>query len=327
MNKPLAATTLLLLACAPLLHAEAGLDTISTAPAGVDGKPLTKSEELADSKAITFRHDVGIRHEVRADYSYVGDAKLKSGGSGDLGEQSSHFAYGVTIPLDAKWSLRAGLGENRLDFGRPAGSPLPQTLQTLSFNIGAGYKIDEKWSAFAGVSPRLSLMEGWDHVNSQEVEFGGALGAVYVVNKDLIFTFGLAVNPGTDGLPVMPIAGVRWVFEKDWTLNVGMPRTSIDYQLLPNLRLSPLVFGFEGGSYHTSKNYGTAYGMPQLNDRKVRYNEVRVGVGAGYTILPNLTADLTGGVIAYRNFDFKDSGYSAKTDPAPYVQVGLKLGF
>ncbi len=67
--------------------------------------------------------------------------------------------------------------------------------------------------------------------------------------------------------------------------------------------------------------------MPQLNERSVRYNEVRVGVGAGNKILPNLTADLSGGVIAYREFDFRDAGYSPKVDPAPYVQIGLRVGF
>ncbi len=323
MNKVLPAALLAFLAASPLLRAEAGLEDISTAPAPAH----TDAEAQYLDKSAALGKETGVRQEIHLDYSYAGDSKLKSGASGDLGEQSMHFGYGFTIPLDAKWSLRWGVEDNRIDFGRPSGSALPQNLQTVSTTFGAGYKIDDKWSVFAGVSPRLSLMQGWDRVDAQEVEIGGMLGATYIVNPDLVFTFGLGVNPGTDGIPVLPIAGVRWKFEKDWTLNVGVPRTSIDYQLLPNLRLSPLLVGFEGGEFHTSKTYGTNVGLPQLNDRKMHYNEVRVGVGAGYKILPNMTADLSGGVIAYREFDFKDAGYSPKTDPAPYVQIGLRVGF
>ena len=323
MNKALVSAFALLIAAAPLVRADAGLEDISTEPA----LSQTDAEAKHLDKAAAFEKESAIRQEVHLDYSYAGDSKLKSGASGDLGEQSMHFGYGIVVPLDSKWSLKWGVEDNRLDFGRPSGSPLPQNLQTLSMQIGAGYKIDDKWSLFAAVSPRLSLMQGWDRVDAQEVEIGGMVGANYIVNKDLAFTFGLAVNPGTDSIPVLPLAGVRWKFEKDWTLNLGVPRTSIDYQLFPNLRLSPLLVGFEGGEFHTSKTYGNAYGMPQLNDRKVHYNEVRVGVGAGYKILPNLGVDLSGGVIAYREFDFKDAGYSPKTDPAPYVQIGLKMGF
>ncbi|HEY8967300.1 MAG TPA: DUF6268 family outer membrane beta-barrel protein, partial [Candidatus Methylacidiphilales bacterium] len=217
--------------------------------------------------------------------------------------------------------------ENRLDFGRPAGSLLPQNLQIVSTSLGAQYQIDDQWAAFAAVSPRLSLMQGWDRVDAQEVSIGGAVGANWKYSPDLALTFGLAVNPGSENIPVLPLVGAKWKFAEGWTLNAGIPRTSIDWQALPNLRFSPLLVGFEGGTYHTSKTYGNAYGAPNLNDRRMSYSEVRVGLGAGYAILPNLTADLSGGVIAYRQFDFKDAGYNPKVDPAPYVQVGLRVGF
>ncbi len=327
---PLFLSLALLLGGTPLLQlqAQSNLEDISTSPA--ETSTGEKPTPATDNKATFLPPKAGIREEVTLDYAYAGGADLKSAGtigSGSLQEQSTHLGYNVLIPIDDKWSVRWGLADSRLDFGRPARSPLPQNLQTLTMNFGAQYKIDSQWTAFGGIAPRLSLMDGWDRVNSQEVAFGGMLGARYDVNRDLAFTFGLGINPGNNGLPVMPLVGVHWGFAKDWTLDVGIPRTAVSYQLLPNLRLNPLLVGFDGGTFHTSKTYGNAFGMPQLNDRQLQYTEVRVGTGASYFFQPTVSLDLTGGVIAYRQFDFKDAGYSPKVDPAPYVQLGLRIGF
>ena len=85
--------------------------------------------------------------------------------------------------------------------------------------------------------------------------------------------------------------------------------------------------GFEGGSFYTSKNYGDSVGMSQLNDRKLDYREVRVGTGADYAATKNINVNLTAGAVVYREFDFNDASFSPTVDPAPYVQLGVKLGF
>ena len=281
-----------------------------------------------DTKGISFAQpQVGLREDVTLSYSYVGDADLHSGLGGNLGEQTTLFGYGLMVPLNDQLSLHFGLNYNRLDFGQPSGSPLTYNLQTLSASIGANYKISDQWSVFGGVAPRMSLIDGWGQIESQDFQVGGMVGANYDFNKDLKLSFGLAVNPGTTGLPVMPIVGVRWGFAKLWTLNFGFPRTSIDYQILPNLRISPIELGFEGGSFHTSKNYGDSVGMSQLNDRKLDYREVRVGTGADYAVTKNINVNLTAGAVVYREFDFNDASFSPTVDPAPYVQLGVKLGF
>jgi hypothetical protein len=216
---------------------------------------------------------------------------------------------------------------NRLDFGQPAGSPLPNDLQTISVSAGASYKVSDEWAVFGQISPRLETIDNLDQVESQDFQLGGALGATYDPNQDLSLRFGLAINPGAIGTPVLPVLGLRWHFAKPWTLNFGFPRTSLDYQLLPNLRLSPIEVGFEGGSFHTSKTYGDSVGMSQLDDRKLEYNEVRVGSGVDYAVMKNINVELTAGAVVYREFDFQDSGVSPKIDPAPYVQLGVKVGF
>jgi len=177
------------------------------------------------------------------------------------------------------------------------GSPLPYDLQTLSTSIGVNYKVSNQWGVYGAVVPRLAMIDGWNQVESQDFQLGGALGATYDPNSDLSLRFGLNINPGKTGLPVMPILGVRWHFAKPWTLNFGFPRTSLDYQLLPNLRLSPIELGFEGGSFHTDKTYGNSVGMSQLNDRELDYREVRVGAGEDYAATKNVHVGLTAGAV------------------------------
>jgi hypothetical protein len=67
--------------------------------------------------------------------------------------------------------------------------------------------------------------------------------------------------------------------------------------------------------------------MSKLNDRNLDYNEVRVGAGADYAVMKNVNVELTGGAVVYREFDFDNANFSPKVDPAPYVQLGIKVGF
>ncbi len=295
-----------------------------TPPTSSDG--ITVDQK--DYRGVSMKTpSLSIREDVNLDYTYVGDADLKSGATGHMGEQTAQFGYGLKVPISENLSFQWRINYNRLDFSQPAGSPLPDNLQTLSTSLGAAYKLSSEWALFGAVIPRLELIDNWNQIESQEFQLGGALGATYDPNPHLSLRFGVAVNPGAIGTPVLPVLGLRWQFAEPWTLQFGFPRTAIDYQLLPNLRLSPLEIGFNGGSFHTGKSYGGSVGMAQLNDRKLDYNEIRVGAGADYAVMKNIHVGLTAGAVVYREFDFKDASYSPKAEPAPYVQLGVKVGF
>ncbi len=311
----------LFLASATLLTADPSTDP-SVAPIST-----TADQKSLQGVAID-QPQSRVDQSVSLNYSYVGDADLKSGAGGHLGEQTSHFNYSAKVPLNDQYSLTFGLGYNRIDFSQPAGSPLPYDLQTLSLSVGADYKISDEWSVFATVSPRLEMIDGWNNIESQDVDISGALGASYKPNKNLSLTFALDIDPDSSlGIPVIPFVGMRWQFADQWSLNAGFPRTSIDYQVLPNLRVSPIELSFEGGSFRTGSHYGDSVGAPQLNDRRLDYREVRVGAGADYAIEKNLDLTLNAGAAVYREFDFRDADTSPEVKPAPFVQVGVKLGF
>lgn len=286
---------------------------------GTDDKEASLKDIQTDARPA-------IVENASANYSYVGGSDLKSGGSGSLSEQTSDFKYDLRVPVNDTVGVGFGLGYNRIDFGAPSNSFLPDNLQSLNLNILGYYKLSNQWSLFAMFGPRMNLVNDWDSIDSKNVSLAGALGAHYEFNKDLAVQFGLAFNPDLDNVPVIPLLGLNWHFADQWTLNFGFPRTAIDYQVLTNLRLS-LETAFLGGEYQTSSTYGNDVGNPQLNDRTLRYHEIRVGVGAVYSLTKNVDLELSAGSAVYREFDFKDTGYDPKAEPAPYVKTGIKVNF
>lgn len=302
------------------LNAEDSSSARSSSGIEVDTKGV---DPKAIEKAPSFR----VLQDVSLNYSYAPQAKLKSGAEGKLDEQAIDFNYGVSIPISADLSILTGLQYSRLDFGQPEHSPLPDSLEKVSVSLGAHYKISDQWSVFGILSPELRLLNGWDAIGSEEFQLGGALGASYEFNPALSLRFGFALNSGWADSPVIPLLGLNWRFAEAWTLNLGFPKTAVEYQVLPQLRLSVVELAFQGGTYHTGNSYGNSVGRSDLNDRDLQYTEVRVGSGATYALTKNVDLSLAAGVIAYREFDFKDTGYKQKVDPAPYIQAGVKVGF
>jgi len=294
--------------------------------AGAAADRSSKSLETSPEAARRF-----LNQDFDMSYSYVGGSKVSNktnGVGGDVSEQSSSLGYGVKVPVSPGVLLTLGVDYNRLDFSLPAGSYLPQNLQKFSIHVGVDYKLSQQWSLFASTGPQISTIDGVD-VYSNEISFQGAVGATYKPSDNLLVRFGLSVSPDdASGLPVMPVIGVRWKFAPDWTLNAGVPKTSIDWQVLPNLRFSPLTVGFEGGTFHTSNSYGDKVGAPELDGRTLNYMEVRVGAEASYSLTKDLAVELSTGAVVYRDFKFKDDdNLSPMVNPAPYVQVGMKYEF
>jgi hypothetical protein len=264
---------------------------------------------------------------VLLDYSYVGGSRVKNGDK-DLGngldEQVFKFDYQFGIPLSKELFLQLSAGYHRFDFGFTTGSLTPQNLQSVNMGLGLGYNVDEKWSVLASFSPQIQQVNDWE--DSPYVNFIGALVATYKWNRDLTVVFGLTIVPdNTIDVPVLPLAGVRWAFADKWTLQVGVPQTSIKYALTDKLNLWSQA-SVDGGTFRTGDDYGDAAGRPDLNRRKVSYTEVRVGVGADYELYQGIVLTGEVGSAVYREFEFKDKD-KLKTDPALLAELGLKFKF
>ncbi len=296
----------------------------------ISSTPDTNTSDLAPG--VPTKSDISenappkFRIGVVLNDSYVGGSSTKSGSNdhGSLSEQLFRFECRSSIPVSDDLSVLLSAGYNRFDFSSlDATSATPQNLEIEKASVGLSYRISPQWETFGMITPSIGEVNGWGR---SYFLLSGAAGANWKVNPDLSFTFGLAVNPeGVSDLPVIPLIGAHWHFEDQWTLNVGLPRTSIEYALTKELHFwaGP---SFEGGSFKTGSSYGNAFGRPDLNDQKLEYREIRVALGTDYKITPAIGISAELGSAVYRDFYFRNVGYSPHSDPALYGQLGVKIG-
>jgi len=271
-----------------------------------------------------------LREDVSIDGSYVAGSNASvNGGSkaGNLSEDLFKFGYTVSMPVNEALAIRLEAGYRQFDFGSLGTSAaIPQSLQTANLGLGASYRLDPKWQLFAELTPQLDSVDGWGS-DSTIFRLSGAFGYVYAYRPNIIFTTGLAINPGGfSDFPIMPVGGVHWKITDKWTLDLGLPRTALDYALTDKLHLWT-GGSFEGGTYKTGETYGNAFDRPDLNERKFSYREIRVGVGADYTLAEGLSLGGEIGSAVYREFDFNQDNDKVKADPALFAQLGLKYQF
>jgi hypothetical protein len=150
--------------------------------------------------------------------------------------------------------------------------------------------------------------------------------ATYTRRKELVWTFGLNVNPMAEN-PVLPVAGVRWQFAPAWTFNLGFPQAGFIFQPNPKTIWRAGV-SFQGGSFRISDNLGVpAPGVARLANTFLDYREVRVGLGADLTLPAGFILTLDAGVVTDRQFDYYDRDYRLNGDPAAYGSIALRAAF
>jgi hypothetical protein len=316
-------------ACLEAVLSTAQAQEATSTSTASENAPISADNDIHFKTGTTLRPDDLTPHaSLQTDYTYVGGSTTRtaSRGLGELSEQESHLGADFLLPLNDSFALIFKTSYKRFDFGNLAvGSGIPQNLQSVDAGMGVRYKVDDQWQVTGLFSPQLQEVNGWG--SSDYIHYGGAIGANYKWNQDLTLGFGLGINPGgLDKIPVLPAVSVRWHFADQWTLNLGVPRSSLDYALTKELHLW-MGPSFEGGEFKTSSGYGTAIGNPGLNSQKLEYQEIRLGAGADYDLNPLVTLTGEVGGALYRDFYFEDANYRPHSDPAPFAQVGVRLKF
>ena len=75
------------------------------------------------------------------------------------------------------------------------------------------------------------------------------------------------------------------------------------------------------------EDFGDSAGRPNLNGELVDYQEIRGGLGARFNLGRSITAELAGGWIFDRRFEFHEQDLTANGEGAPYVQFSLGARF
>jgi Domain of unknown function (DUF6268) len=290
--------------------------------------PTTKSDtpggDVASNLPKLERIGGGLRFNAYVNSSYVGEGDVKFRGIkfGNSDAVSAGLVVNTDIPINDEWFVPAGLVSDNFFLDSASGAPVPERINTLRFSTGAGYKLNDQWTIIGTLTPLLYNLE---QINSNDIGLAGAGYATYKFNPDLVFTFGLVINPDGEW-PVFPIGGLIWNINKDFGLDLTLPKPRFIYHVDPKLNL--YVGGeLKATTFRTTDHITRETGVPGFNNALGTYRDFHVGVGVEYKVMPGVGLYLDGGYSVGRQIDYTRIDETVKFDPAPYVQGALRCRF
>jgi hypothetical protein len=310
-----------------------------TAPALLAG---TEQDASALTPVVSDNSSsIPVSQEFELEGSYGGGVQTKQGTlrEGDVANINSHFDYVVSPQVKDGFLLRFGVDGERNSFSLPNSISLPNTLESFNAIIGVDLALTDKILFRAELHP--GIYTDGTSISSDDIDVPVQFGATYLYSKDLQFILGGEIDLKSD-IPFILVPGVRWQFADQWVLSLIPPKPQLQYELTKALTLY-VGADIIDGTYHLNNQFGTNHasttvpGQPSLNDKIVDFNEDRVGVGATWKFMPNLSLDVSTGYIVYREFDIHKNqiGYGEHSttfhenigDGAPYGEVGISGSF
>lgn len=262
---------------------------------------------------------MAVSHELDVDLGYAGRSETLQNGQhiGSIDGLNSDVKYVFSPQITDNLLFRVGAEWERFSFGTSQTGALPATLQHLSAVIGFDYQLADQWLMRTELQP--GIYSDFSQIDWRSVNAPLFMGAVYLVNADLQWFFGLRIDLRSQ-YPVFPALGVRWKFADLWTLNIELPKPRLEYDVNDELQ-AYFGAGIKAGTYVVGKHFGDDRGIPALNNATVDYTDVRLGPGISWKALPNLTLEADGGYQVYRSWDFFDRHVKLESRPAPYLQL------
>ncbi|HEY0256286.1 MAG TPA: DUF6268 family outer membrane beta-barrel protein [Candidatus Methylacidiphilales bacterium] len=298
-------------------------------------------DDLAPTVSAPEESSIPISQEFLINGSYTGNSTTKQGSAklGGVGDSNAHVDYVISPTIKDGFLLRFGVDAERDSFNLPASAPLPNTLQSLNAIIGTDLAFGDKTIVRFEVHP--GIYNDSMNVTANDIDAPIQIGGTYLYSKDLQLIFGLQIDVKSN-YPIIGLPGIRWQFADKWVLSAIPPKPQLQYQLNNALTL---YTGLEilAGTYQLDKDFGNTHGHgngnndAQFNNNIVDYTELRAGVGFTYKFTPNLTLDVSGGYMPYREFDVHPSqiGFDQHDntfhnnvgDGAPYAEAGISGSF
>jgi hypothetical protein len=263
---------------------------------------------------------------VRAsvNYSYDTPASAKFQGAGLAKSDVNGLVLGVDsrLKVNDDWFVPLGLQSDNYYLGSVTGAPIPDAIHTLHIRTGLGWRMNGQWTFTGLVGAALYRL---DDLHSDDVGFTGGVLASYQQRANLSWTFGILASPDSD-LPVLPVVGVHWGISDQFTLDVGVPRTRLTYQLDPQWSFFTGL-DLTGTTFRGSESLGAKPGYSGYNNALATYRDIRVGVGSSYEFAHGLRVEGEVGYSVYHRIDYTTFDQSVHFDPAPYVRVGVSYRF
>ncbi|EEF62944.1 DUF6268 family outer membrane beta-barrel protein [Pedosphaera parvula] len=319
MKKRTLVSTTVLTFCvslAPSFAAE--LESPTTKPSDTPGGDVSSNLPKLERIGGPLR----LNAYVNSSYVAAGNVKFLGFNFGSSDAASASLVVNTDIPINDEWFIPAGLVSDNFFLGTDTFAPVPERINTLRFSTGAGYKLNDQWTIVGTLSPLLYNLE---QINSNDIGLAGAGYATYKFSPDLVFTFGLVINPDGEW-PVFPIGGLIWNINKDFGLDLTLPKPRFVYHANPNLNL--YVGGeLKATTFRTTDQIAKQIGTAAFNNALGTYRDFHVGVGVEYKITPGVGLYLDGGYSVGREINYTRIDETVKFDPAPYVQGAVRCRF
>jgi len=287
----------------------AGIASAVAGPATFEAQPSpTPSDENS--------HDL-FSYET----TYTFDSDFKESKLGDGDSLYDDFSYDHRFLITGKWYFRAGVEYERYDFGG-TDNGLPDHLQGLYGHLALEYVVKDH----AGIS--LELDPGvyfQDSIGSDNFDVPGKAYVTFPLKKDKVFaTVGLGWGAFQDPV-VAPGGGITWLISDKLRLQAVFPKPALVYQ--PNDDWEFRVLGELNYLNVRTDDVVTTERKLQVHNAVLQYSEYRAGVQFAYSGIKYLKLIAGAGATIERDFDFFRIHQSKKTDPAPYVRIGVEAKF
>jgi hypothetical protein len=273
--------------------------------------PLLRADskdDISPTVSEPAETNIPISQEFDLEGSYEGGAEMKQGKAklGEVDNTYGHANYVISPQINEGVLLRFGLDAERNSFGLPNNAPLPNTLQSVNAVIGADFTASDKIIIRAEIHP--GLYSDFVDISSSDFDCPVQIGGTYLWSKDFQIIFGMQVDLRSN-IPIIGIPGFRWQFADKWVIEAIPPRPQLQYQVSNAVTLyagSEII----NGTYHLNEDFGNYHGHngpgtnnSELNGNIVDYTEVRAGLGCAWKFTPNMTLDVSGGYVPYREYD------------------------
>lgn len=264
-----------------------------------------------------------LEMSVETSYAVGGATKFRGTKFGDSDAFDMNIGVSILKPLNEKWFIPFEIQSKNLDFGSPAGVPMPDAVNTLEFGTGLAYRPNDRWMFTARIGAELYKLED---VGGNDVGVSGGLLAMWEYGPSLQWMFGLMVQPDND-LPVLPLVGVNWRIREQWELQLMLLSPRLTYSLDDRWKLHAGMGLNFGNTFRTSDTLGTSLGLPRYNDALGSYSDMRFGGGFAYQLGRSFSLEAEAGYSMSREIDYTNVDEKVKFEPAAYSHLGLKYEF
>ena len=305
------------------------------------GAPDPK-DEITPTITPPQETNIPVSQEFNLEGGYTGRSEIKQGDAkiGNVGNANAHFDYVVSPQIKDGFLLRLGIDGERNSFDLPQAAPLPNTLQSANLIIGTDIAFGDKIIARFETHP--GIYSDFVHVTGNSFDCPVQIGGTYLWSKDFQVILGVQIDLKSN-FPIIGLPGFRWQFADNWVLSMIPPKPQLQYEF-NNALTFYLGADIIAGTYQLNDQFGSSHGhgnnnlAGQFNNNICDYTEVRVGPGITWKFTPNLTLDVSGGIVPYRDFDIHPSSIGFDNDNtsfrttlgeswAPYAEAGIRGSF